>query len=373
MNILLIGECYSNNIGDQIVAIASEHILKKIYPGANFVKLDLGGRTHIASNKDNHGSNRNQNSVLFRLRVLLSKLSIIDYLLKKKNVNGLKPYYINSINNAKPSLAVFCGGQLVNDTFVCQIEELSNILLEKNIPIIYNAVGIGTLNTWQSSIFSKVLQLPNVKMVSCRSRADRFSSTLSLTRIVFDSFDPAIFASEIYRIERDKTSEVIGLGIMDSTRFNREELILFWTGIIGKLEERKLKWKLFYTGSPNDYNLAIEVLQRSGLKSFDKYIKKEMYSPLDLLQELKTFRKIISFRLHSHILAFSIGVPSIAIKWDEKINDFFDKIDRSKYVFCISEKQDHIVEALSKIEAFDQSFIAEKKNIIIKTLENTTI
>ena len=39
----------------------------------------------------------------------------------------------------------------------------------------------------------------------------------------------------------------------------------------------------------------------------------------DFLNEISCFDRLISFRLHSHILAFALGIPSVAIKWDEKI------------------------------------------------------
>lgn len=363
MKILLIGECYSSNIGDQLVAISTQFIVSKIYPNATFYKLDIAGRNFV-QNKDTANQDNNTFTLKFKLRVFFSNLALIDFLLKKRSASLLKNHYKKIISESNPSLAIFCGGQLINDTFVCQIQAISKILLKKNIPTIYNGIGIGKLNSWQCCIFRKILNFSNVKLISCRSDINRFIQNLKLDNVI-ESFDPAIFASDVYKIKRYKESGVIGLGVMDSTRFPKTMLIDFWISIINILNSKNIRWKLFYTGSINDYYLAVEVLEKIGVNNKEKFIKEDITLPEDCVKEIVQFDKIISFRLHSHILAYSFGIPSIAISWDNKINDFFYKIGRPECVFNLGSNQRDIIDALLLANKYNsENLETNKKNIL---------
>jgi polysaccharide pyruvyl transferase WcaK-like protein len=41
---------------------------------------------------------------------------------------------------------------------------------------------------------------------------------------------------------------------------------------------------------------------------------------------IASFGSLISYRLHSHIIACSLDIPTVAIQWDRKVPFFFEKI-----------------------------------------------
>ena len=78
MNILLIGESYSNNIGDQAVSESTKWILEQ-ESRTNFVCsiLDLSGRREIPTM--NIQNKESKHSIC---RMILSRFSYIDFLIK---------------------------------------------------------------------------------------------------------------------------------------------------------------------------------------------------------------------------------------------------------------------------------------------------
>lgn len=371
MNILLIGESYSNNIGDQAVCESTKWIFEQEF-GTKVVCsiLDLSGRREI--------SDMNIQNKKFKhsfCRMILSKFSYIDFLLKNTLLNELSNYFKDCITT-NIDCAVFCGGQLINSSFVYQMNIITGILSKNRIPVIYSGVGIGRLNFWQKRMFNRMLNYKNVVGITCRCDSKRFNETLRLKGIkARESFDPAIFTPLIYNITRKK-SDVVGLGIMKSSRFTDLEASKFWLSIIIELESRNIKWKMFYTGSLGDYELAISILSKLGLSNKKNYyINKEIKTPCDFLNEISYFDRLISFRLHSHILAFALGIPSVAIRWDEKITDFFKKINRIDAVFTLSSNTKDIIDSVLSNQYYHDQEIEElrhntKNEIVNLILDN---
>lgn len=358
MNILLIGESYSNNIGDQAVSESTKWILEQ-ESRTNFVCsiLDLSGRREIPTM--NIQNKESKHSIC---RMILSRFSYIDFLIKSIFSYKL-PNYFKSCITTNIDCAVFCGGQLINSSFIYQMNTITGILSKNRIPVIYSGVGIGRLNIWQKRMFNRMLNYKNVVGITCRCDSKRFNETLRLKSLkARESFDPAIFTPLVYNISRKK-SDVVGLGIMRSSRFTDLEASKFWLSIILELESRNIKWKMFYTGSLDDYELAISILSKLGLSNEkNNYINKEINTPRDFLNEISYFDRLISFRLHSHILAFALGIPSVAIKWDEKITDFFKKVNRTDSVFTLSSNAKDIVDSVLSNQYYHDQEIEELRN-----------
>ena len=161
----------------------------------------------------------------------------------------------------------------------------------------------------------------------------------------------------------------VGLGIMHCSRIERQKLIDFWSSIIAALECKDIAWKVFTTGCAVDDDLAKEVLLHNGyMPSSDCYIPRPT-STTEMLKNYRDFDRIISFRLHSHIVAYSMRIPSIAIVWEKKVVDFFSKIDRNQYCFNIEEPIFSIINKLLgdelKLNAHDDEIYASIRRTIV--------
>ncbi|HFI0063786.1 TPA: hypothetical protein ACGORR_002024, partial [Streptococcus suis] len=75
----------------------------------------------------------------------------------------------------------------------------------------------------------------------------------------------------------------------------------------------------------------------------------------ELVQTISKFNRIISFRLHSHIISRALSIPSIALIWDNKVEEFFDFIGMKGNCFNF-ELDESIDEITHKIDSIEFSF-----------------
>lgn len=365
MNILLIGEVFSENLGDQIVYYSNQYQLKEQFPNASFYVLDLMGRNHISSSALSPKSNKN--GLLNKLKPRISSHILLKWISAFKK----KKYYLSKIQR-DIDLAVFVGGQLVSDTFATYIYAILKILNKYEIPVIFNAVGLGVLeNRHAKKLYEKCLKFNCVKYISCRCDQERMNSFLFKEKMVQSTFDSAVLASQIYDIERDKSSKIIGLGIMKSSRYKEDDLIAYWSEIIKYLETEGIQWKVFTTGQCADYLLSEKILELNGFG--DEKLLSRPEKPEELVAHISEFCGIISFRLHSHIIAYSLGIPSLAIVWDEKIRDFFKKVDLEKNVFQFNDMS--ILDNISDlfVEEMSEKEIKKNKQLSVLNLNNAAL
>ena len=88
-------------------------------------------------------------------------------------------------------------------------------------------------------------------------------------------------------------------------------------------------------------------------------IHKRPETPIQLLNTVTNYKKIISFRLHSHIIASSYGIPAFGFEWDTKVKEYFKNMNNS--VFCINLNNfsaEHFVEKIFEFLKINNS----KKN-----------
>ncbi len=359
MKILLIGECYSGNVGDQIVASITKELLGKLYPSSSIYLVDISGREKLNTKHEDQALTFSQ-----RVRVLLLKyIPVLDVVRKLISNINRRIRYRTTINSDKYNLAVFCGGQVINSTFTEPMDTLAKLLLQANIPTIYSSVGLGIVKEKDIKIFKRVLEYPNVRAISCRCDENRFNCLFGFDNgRVLGTFDPGVCASDYFGISRNNKTSCVGLGVMCSSRISNERMFLFWKQIISYLDDKGIQWKMFYTGTWKDYLLAKEILTSLNIHNTECRINENINTPLDLINELSQFSKTVSFRLHSHIISYSLGIPSIAISWDRKIDDFFSKIGHSDRVFDIEADVPSIIKKLVECEYIPSSNIKKSIN-----------
>ncbi|WP_238597524.1 polysaccharide pyruvyl transferase family protein, partial [Streptococcus suis] len=77
--------------------------------------------------------------------------------------------------------------------------------------------------------------------------------------------------------------------------------------------------------------------------------------------------RIISFRLHSLITSYSLGIPSVAVEWDTKVRQFYDKIHLPQSVFTIEANATVVVDTILKIDADE---LVRNRDIHLTTMLN---
>lgn len=364
MKVLLVGEIYSSNLGDQLIYRSVKDLTKRFYPASIIYSMDIMCRNplinHMTS-KDNLNlvcvdKNSIKNSItkyIISHEYLFTIASAISAYKKRNNFqDAIKVNY---------DIAVFTGGALIQDIFVFYIYNITNILNNKGIDFVFNAVDYGTHNKLSILLWKKIFSFEFFRGISCRCKNKRICEIDHRLNII-DTYDPVI--SYVFRnFKRIKGSNCIGLGVMNSSRFLEDEMIKFWMDIIKILTLRGVEWRIFTTGSESDAVLAYKVLEAINIEHVEYYLSLPN-NPNELIDIIANFNGIISFRLHSHIISYALTIPSVGIIWDKKIEDFFEKIDRKDYIFNLFDNPVKIVERIIYAESILRSDVLHKTKII---------
>lgn len=251
----------------------------------------------------------------------------------------IHPYNIYSRDYAMvecADLIIFAGGGIIKykrEDFYAYIAEIVECAQKRDIPVYFNAVGIEGYDETDEKcqLLKNALNSPCVKGISVRDDEKTLRhSYLTPNNNIWTKqvMDTAFFTKKVYRVSADKTSHVIGLGITRSRLFedhgmsqiNKEFQLRFWKEIINLLEQKGYRWKLFVNGFKSDFDFAQEVLEYVGKgEEGEKYLVPRLAEGQELVETIASFQGIIAGRMHANIIAYSLGVPSIGLVWNDKL------------------------------------------------------
>lgn len=268
------------------------------------------------------------------------KCDILRYSISSRDVGQVK--YVDAV--------VFAGGilKVTNESFWLYFPELIHAAQEYNVPVFLSAIGVEAYNPEdeRSIALKEALNLPCVKGISVRDdietlRRDYITNPdIRITPV----YDPAVWCKKTYseelkryRLTRNvegtaKTvgKMIIGLGVVREKLFadygnpqiDRQFQLDFWKKVARELDERDIDWRIFTNGDTYDELFAKEVLQYIGHGE-------KLPAPRDgvnVVCDISEFSGVIAGRMHSNIVAYSLGIPSIGFIWNRKLRFWGEKI-----------------------------------------------
>ena len=281
---------------------------------------------------------------LLRKALGWKKADILPYSISSRDIGQLR--YADAM--------IFAGGIIKASTekFWLYIPELLQEADRLGVPVFFSAIGVEPLDPEdeRSLALQAALNLPCVKAISVRDDVDTLrESYITNPAIGVESVtDPAVWCPETYRdaLREAKSRDgaaaggrPIGVGIVREKLFadygnpqiDRAFQIRFWTDVIRELEKRGLPWQIFTNGDRYDELFAEEILQKIG--HGDK-----LPAPRDaaeLVVNISRFRGVIAGRMHSNIVAYALGVPSVGMIWNRKLGFWAEKIGHPERFFTV--------------------------------------
>jgi len=381
MKIAVIGVYYASNLGDAVLCDCVAEWIKADIPNAEIDVIDIEGKTKFEEQKDTS----------MRILKRRHRNLIWDYWQTKHGIRD-RVYYFNQIDvesevrqrfydgiaNRNYDAVVFAGGQLFMDWLSVDLCEFLKRFQKKKIPVFFNACGTGiSISKKVQSLLREQLLSDNVKLISSRDDVSQIRRLyLDGSKRVIATYDPALWVSEVYPVNMKK-EKVVGLGVMYSDHTSFKKLTKFWMKLIRELEKRNIKWKMFCNGAIDDYNFGKHVLQKMGL-DVKTYLCDYAKEPSELIDQIASFDSLISFRLHSHIIAASLDIPAVAIVWDDKLRFFYRHLGHEERVKTIDESATEILDTLkqAKEEGYDRRLIQKQKHfarvLLIDTIKKET-
>lgn len=289
-------------------------------------------------------------------RLIGKKVSIVPYNIYSEDFSIIK----------RADVIVFAGGGIIKykyEKFYSYITGIVKIADQYQIPVFFNGVGVEGFDGSEDRCMElkETLNLECVKGITVRDDIETLRNNYIVNHNirVRSVFDPAVWTKEVYRIERRNTSDVVGVGIVRYKIFadnGIEEIdenfqLKLWSELICLLNQRNIKWKIFTNGLKSDEDFAVQVLQYAGYgEEVKKYKVKRAADSRELVQTIAGFKAIIACRLHANIIAYSLGIPSIAFVWNDKLKFWGRKIGKEElFIEPAKMSAEYVISALQKL------------------------
>ena len=364
MKIAVVGLVESENLGEQFIADSLIHIIIDVvnehhFEQCTFVKVDLLARnddivkTILPSTprKDIFYHYKNYGYVGEALYVVLrKKMQKMDNQATINRINRFRhKIWEHSINLKKRymdyyhskfhdvDLIVIDGAGLLEYSYNEYQEQLlliSEYAKAHGVSVVYNAIGrAGEFNPadFRCKILMSAIRSESVKYVSARDSAENVQQCVGTRRKVELLADAAFYLNEAYSVTKQEKTELIGIGLVRGTAlqsyrnpFEEQDWIELFAGIALELKKRGYEFRFFTNGFHEDYELGIKVLRRLDLDL--SYLEDRPTDAHVLLNTIASYRGIITCRMHSSIAAFSLGIPSVILNWNEKTKKYMNQL-----------------------------------------------
>lgn len=385
MKIAVIGLYYATNLGDAVICDCVAKWLCDEYPQAQIDVIDITGSTRFEEEQPVSLRILRKRQKNLRKDYWLTRHGFSDkvYYWSSQNVKNRECFYEQTANK-RYDMAVFAGGQLFMDWLSLYICEFVKAFAKVGTPVYFNACGVGiSVSNKIKEELKNCMNMDNVRFISSRDDVATISTRyLEKDKTAVWTYDPALWTKETYGVSIKQEAEhgkcsadsgVIGLGVMHCSQIPAKKLIRFWCKVIKELERRRIPWKLFCNGAMDDYQLGCHILEKLHLNK-EKYLCLCAKRPKQLAAQIAGFRGLISFRLHSHIIAASYEIPAVAILWDDKLRFFYQHLNHPERCMTVGASAKEVVDRLEyAIEEGYDAFLIEKqkkyaKDLLVKQL-----
>lgn len=255
--------------------------------------------------------------------------------------------------------------------------EILNISQSKNIPVMLSAVGVEGYDAG----FEECLRLKNalnldcVKTITTRDDIDTLEKFYIVNKKITTGkvADPACSIAELYTHTSIKETPVIGLGIgrkglfEDYGRLEEEsQIIEFWKKLYAEISSNGYKCVLFTNGLPADYQMALEIKRQLNLS--DDSVAPRPKTVEELTALIANIDAAIVTRLHSSIIAYSYGIPSIGLVWNSKQLMFGNSIGHpERFLDGLSDERkvlDLMENAMKEENARNENYCSSTQSMI---------
>lgn len=326
MKILLIGEYYSKNLGDPVLCQTVEHSILEAFPDAQIIPFDMSGKTGFDTYFEplNYSSLQNWYfRFAYRAPFLLKHFPLYRVIQQDTNRYMRTMCMLDTVLKQEPfNLAIFAGGSIFMDYFAGIIYGIVRRLAKEKIPIIFHACGMSGLTEDAAYVLQKTLNFRNIKSIALRDSYSRFLDRFHVSACVTETFDTALACSR-YFLSNQETIADIGIGVIWNP-----EYFVFQKALVHSVQQSGASWRIFTNGEYGDWKMAIRILNDLGIPESEQgqYLMARPENTEKCIQTVTGFHRIVSFRMHSQIVATSYGIPSFGFVWDDKVRCFYSKM-----------------------------------------------
>jgi polysaccharide pyruvyl transferase WcaK-like protein len=342
--VVLCGGAFSDNIGDAVISDCLAYGVSRLLPHTEIVRMDISGR--LAPEDASFGPKGRVQKVLAMLPQTAGRYLILlaGSLYMKRSI---EPAWRRVL--APGDAVVIGGGQLFQDehlNFPVKMWWLGrNLRLRADRAVVYS---VGVSANWSAlgrRLFRGVLENPKLAYCSVRDRESKRNLLAHLPSLGAENIevdlDPALLAGSVYRFEQSSEKEFdVGVGVMHphtlrvdvrQKRATPGPVTDRWKTLIGDLLDRGLRVALFTNGAQEDEEyMEILAAELRGYPSLTVIERPD--GAAGFVANIARMRSVMAHRLHASIVAYALGVPSLGLRWDPKVESFYAVCRRDEWV-----------------------------------------
>jgi polysaccharide pyruvyl transferase WcaK-like protein len=348
--IVICGEVYSANLGDEILGYSFTHLLQQQLPTANIQRLDLSSRLPCRQKqlqeRPLHMAGQSGHPIARRLWAMALKVlpqPMVAVLWWWVNWKKRRDDFYTQVLQGADALVIGGGNLLIDNQldFPFKVYGVATCARRMDIPVFYYGCGVGQRWSWIATVLLRK-SLLEAEAIAVRDQTS-YERLMQRVPKMADKFsvvwDVAVCCAEAYDAVPSRSSAGIGLGICapqvlarhvqgSADYFQSETLLAFWIDV-AKLISPSYDIQLFTNGSKVDQGFAEKVQEH--LISVGIPVQPKVAIPQsgeDLVNIIRNFQGVLAFRLHACIVSYSLGLPTVGLKWDTKVESFFEKCGR---------------------------------------------
>jgi Uncharacterized conserved protein len=387
MKTFLLSARYSDNLGDGVIGDCLEWMIRRIRPGNEIIHMDVAARREFSPRDATKVSPAKR--VFYSLPMPLRPLAVLlAWPLQRSRLSSAWEETLSSRHRPGQVCAIVAGGQLISDValnFPLKINFASRQLSSIKCPVAIFAVGASSeISPLGRRLFQRAFDQIDLRWVGARDRDSlKNLQAFELKPEPRLTIDPAVWAKDAYQIGRKvDQGNVVGIGIAhpdelsahvsEGASLARDDFVEFVRALVGHISPY-CKTVLFNNGSAEDELFTKYIASKLYSNGFEIEVATRPETPRALVETISQFDVVVAHRLHSNIIGFSFGIPTIGMRWDKKVESFFMESGRSDYCLPFLDAAaagDLIRRAISRTDAeADQERLQKLKSFAMTELE----
>ncbi|MGC4174937.1 polysaccharide pyruvyl transferase family protein [Demequina sp.] len=290
--------------------------------GDNLIRISFQGLLDVALG--NHGLEG-------------SEYEIVPISLKRSDENSLEG----------ADAIFFAGGGLFGLSyldFFPHVERITEVAERKGIPVIFSSMGLNNMSAedGNADAIAHILRKDCVKAVAVRENLPLFRELVTgLSYDVRQVADPAVWTKYLYGMTDVVPDGTLGVNVVRSGLFTANKRTwslaqeLAYLGELADLATAQGLRPEFYTNGSLDDNKTLAYFAREYDVAPERVVLPQ--TTREVVKAISTRSSIAAIRMHSSIIAYSFGIPTIALAWNDKLPHFYEAIGHPERVIPFGE------------------------------------
>lgn len=345
----------------------------------------------ISYDDDNFGDNLIKICFEGLVKVVLKNLGMsrAEYQIKKMPLKKIDRELV-----ADADVIAFAGGGLFGLSYLGFYEylnEITEIADENGIPVIFSSIGVNNMDAKADveESLKNLLQRKCIFAVSVRENLELFRKYAEGCGFIPEQVcDPAVWTQYVYNMDTSEkvlAHAPIGVNVVRGGLFRdngkewglKDELRLL-SELRDYFEKNGQDYRFYTNGSVFDNN-TLHYFEREYNVPHEKCIYS--HTTKEVVETVASFKAIITFRMHSSIISYSFGIPSIALVWNDKIPFFYKNIGHSDRILyfedwnsrTLSEKLEFVLNNNGDKEIVNQKYLMSLYEFLYNTFKKLLI